>query len=98
MSGLLILFPGQGSQKPGMAEHLWDFPAARQTFDEAGEVLGWDIGELCRHGSLEDLTRTDRTQLTILTCSVATWRVLEHKGAGFSVAAGHSLGEYSALV
>lgn len=98
MSGLLILFPGQGSQKPGMAEHLWDFPVGRQTFREAGEILGWDIGELCRHGSMEELTRTDRTQLTILTCSVATWRILEEKGLSFAVAAGHSLGEYSALV
>lgn len=98
MSALLILFPGQGSQKPGMAEHLWPYPAARQTFTEAGDVLGWDIGELCRHGSMEELTRTDRTQLTVLTCSVATWRVLAEKGASFGVAAGHSLGEYSALV
>ena len=98
MSGVLILFPGQGSQKPGMAEYLWDFPVARGTFTEASEVLGWDIGELCRHGTMEELTRTDRTQLTILTCSVAVWRVLEQHGATFSVAAGHSLGEYSALV
>ncbi len=60
-----------------MAEHLWEYPVARETFAEAGEVLGWDIGELCRHGSMEELTRTDRTQLTILTCSVAVWRVLE---------------------
>ncbi len=81
-----------------MAEHLWDFPVARAAFAEAEEVLGWDVGELCRHGSMEELTRTDRTQLTILTCSVATWRVLEEKGASFVVAAGHSLGEYSALV
>ena len=98
MSGLLILFPGQGSQKPGMAEHLWEFPKAREAFAEAGDVLGWDIGELCRHGTMEDLTRTDRTQLTILACSVATWRVLEEEGISFAVAAGHSLGEYSALV
>jgi len=98
MSGLLILFPGQGSQKPGMAEHLWDFPTASETFAETGDVLGWDIGELCHHGSLEELTRTDRTQLTILACSVATWRILEENGVSFSVAAGHSLGEYSALV
>jgi [acyl-carrier-protein] S-malonyltransferase len=81
-----------------MAEHLWEFPVARKAFSEAEEVLGWDVGELCRHGSMEELTRTDRTQLTILTCSVATWRVLEEKGAPFLVAAGHSLGEYSALV
>jgi [acyl-carrier-protein] S-malonyltransferase len=98
MGGLLALFPGQGSQAPGMAAHLWGFPPARETFAEAGSVLGWDVGELCRHGTMEDLTRTDRTQLSILTCSVATWRVLEAEGASFSVAAGHSLGEYSALV
>jgi [acyl-carrier-protein] S-malonyltransferase len=98
MSGLLILFPGQGSQKPGMAEYLWEYPKAREAFVEAGDVLGWDIGELCRHGTMEELTRTDRTQLTILACSVATWRVLEEQGVSFSVATGHSLGEYSALV
>lgn len=98
MSGRLLLFPGQGSQSPGMAEHLWPYPAARDTFAEAGEVLGWDIGELCRHGSMEELTRTDQTQLTILTCSVATWRLLEEQGVTFGAAAGHSLGEYSALV
>lgn len=98
MSGILVLFPGQGSQKPGMAEYLWDFAVARDAFAEASDVLGWDIGELCRHGSMEELTRTDRTQLTILTCSVAAWRVLKENGATFAVAAGHSLGEYSALV
>ncbi len=98
MGGLLILFPGQGSQYAGMAEYLWDFPVARATFEEAGEVLGWDIGALCRHGSMEELTRTDRTQLTLLTCSVAVWRLLEERGVSFSVSAGHSLGEYSALV
>jgi [acyl-carrier-protein] S-malonyltransferase len=94
----LLLFPGQGSQSAGMAEHLWDYPTARATFAEAGDMLGWDIGELCRHGSMEELTRTDRTQLAVLTCSVAAWRVLEEEGASFMVAAGHSLGEYSALV
>jgi len=98
MSGLLILFPGQGSQKPGMAEYLWEYPTARETFAEAGDVLAWDIGELCRHGTMAELTRTDRTQLTILACSVATWRVLAEKGVSFTVAMGHSLGEYSALV
>jgi [acyl-carrier-protein] S-malonyltransferase len=98
MRGLLVLFPGQGSQKPGMAEHLWEYSVARETFAEASEILGWDVGELCRHGSMEELTRTDRTQLTILTCSVATWKVLQEEGIAFSVAAGHSLGEYSALV
>jgi [acyl-carrier-protein] S-malonyltransferase len=98
MSGVLVLFPGQGSQKPGMAEYLWEFAVARDTFTEASEVLGWDIGDLCRHGSMEQLTRTDRTQLSILTCSVAVWRVLKENGATLAIAAGHSLGEYSALV
>ncbi len=98
MAGTLILFPGQGSQAVGMAEHLWEYPAARAVFAEASETLGWDIGELCRHGSMEDLIRTDRTQLAVLTCSVATWRILEEAGLGFVAAAGHSLGEYSALV
>lgn len=98
MGALLTLFPGQGSQAPGMAEHLWGYPAARDAFAEAGAVLGWDIGELCLRGSMEELTRTDRTQLTILACSVATWRALETEGATFEVAVGHSLGEYSALV
>ncbi len=98
MGGLLVLCPGQGSQAPGMAEHLWQFAVAREVFREASEVLGWDVGDLCRHGSMEELTRTDRTQLSILTCSVAVWRVMESAGATFAVAAGHSLGEYSALV
>lgn len=98
MSPLLLLFPGQGSQTPGMAEHLWEYPAARGTFAEASEALGWDVGELCRFGTMEELTRTDRTQLAILTCSVATWRLLQKRGLTFAVAAGHSLGEYSALV
>ncbi len=98
MCSLLLLFPGQGSQSPGMAEHLWGFPTARETFAEAGDVLGWDIGALCRYGTMEELTRTDRTQLTILTCSVATWRLLQQEGLTFAIAAGHSLGEYSALV
>ncbi len=92
MAGTLILFPGQGSQAVGMAEYLWEYPVARGAFAEATDVLGWDIGELCRHGSMEELTRTDRTQLAVLTCSVAAWRVLAEAGAGITVAAGHSLG------
>jgi [acyl-carrier-protein] S-malonyltransferase len=98
MAGTLILFPGQGSQAVGMAEHLWEYPVARDAFAEAAGVLGWDIGEVCRHGSMEELTRTDRTQLAVLTCSVAAWKVLEEAGVEFTKAAGHLLGEYSALV
>lgn len=98
MAGTLILFPGQGSQACGMAEYLWDYPVARDAFAEAAGVLGWNIGDVCRNGSMEDLTRTDRTQPAVLTCSVAAWRVLEESGVEFTKAAGHSLGEYSALV
>jgi [acyl-carrier-protein] S-malonyltransferase len=98
MAGMLILFPGQGSQAVGMAEYLWEYPAARTAFAEATDRLGWDLGELCRHGSMEELTRTDRAQLAVLTCSVAAWRVLAEAGVAFATAAGHSLGEYSALV
>jgi [acyl-carrier-protein] S-malonyltransferase len=98
MSHLLALFPGQGSQSAGMAEYLWEYPVARDTFAEAGDILGWDIGELCRHGSMDELSRTDRTQPALLTCSAAAWRVLAQRGVSLSVAAGHSLGEFSALV
>jgi len=77
-----------------MAEHCGD-PRPPRGLCRGGDVLGWDIGELCRHGAMEELTRTDRTQLTILTCSVATWKALEAEGASFEVAVGHSLGEYS---
>jgi len=98
MARLLVLCPGQGSQAAGMAEYLWEYREARDAFAEAGDVLGWDVGELCRHGTMEELTRTDRTQLTILACSVAVWRVLAARGAVCAAAAGHSLGEYSALV
>jgi [acyl-carrier-protein] S-malonyltransferase len=98
MSDTMILFPGQGSQAVGMAEYLWEYPAAQGAFAEASDILGWDIGELCRHGSMEELTRTDRTQLAVLTCSLAAWRVLAEAGVTFAAVAGHSLGEYSALV
>ena len=84
MAGTLILFPGQGSQAVGMAEYLWEYPVARDSVRRGDGVLGWDIGELCRHGSMEELTRTDRTQLAVLTCSVAAWRVLGRSGRRLS--------------
>jgi len=98
MGGMMILFPGQGSQAAGMAEYVWSYPEARDVYAEAGDILGWDIGDLCRNGSIEKLTRTDRTQPALLTQSVAMWRLFEKEGLIPSVAAGHSLGEYSALV
>lgn len=99
MSRVALLFPGQGSQAVGMGRHLWEGePSAAAVFAEAEEILGWDLRALCADGPLEDLTRTDRAQPAIFTCSVATWRVMEERGAAFEVALGHSLGEYSALV
>lgn len=93
------LFPGQGSQKVGMGEDLVkDHPVARELFAEADQVLGFSLSTICFQGPMEELKRTAVTQPAILTCSVAAARIL----AGFHPApvavAGHSLGEYSALV
>ncbi len=99
MSRVLLLFPGQGSQAVGMGRSVWEtFPVSRAVFHEAEDLLGWDLRGLCMNGPLSELTRTDKAQPAIFACSVATWRVLEQAGFDFSVAAGHSLGEYSALV
>ncbi|GAB4254724.1 MAG: ACP S-malonyltransferase [Thermoleophilia bacterium] len=96
---ILLLFPGQGSQSVGMGRHLWEtYAAARDTFREAEDILGWDLRGLCLNGPIEELTRTDRAQVAIFVTSVAAWRVLDGRGLRFLAAMGHSLGEYSALV
>ncbi|HBO69761.1 MAG TPA: [acyl-carrier-protein] S-malonyltransferase [Deltaproteobacteria bacterium] len=95
-----LLFPGQASQFPGMGKELHDaYPAARQVFEEASAALGQDIAALCFRGTEEELRLTENTQPCIFTVSVAAFRVLERE-AGIEplCAAGHSLGEYSALV
>ncbi len=97
--GLSFLFPGQGSQKIGMGTDWAEaFPVARAVFDEADEVLGFSVSRLCWEGPEEELQLTANLQPAIVTTSVAMLRVLEERGVQASSVAGHSLGEYSALV
>jgi [acyl-carrier-protein] S-malonyltransferase len=98
-SAIAFLFPGQGSQAVGMGKELADkYPVALQTFEEADEVLGFKLSQLCFEGPEEKLRMTEITQPAILTASTAAWRVLREKGLTPSFTAGHSLGEYSAHV
>lgn len=94
-----FLFPGQGSQHVGMGKDLSDkWPIARQVFEEADRVLGMRLSSLCFEGPDEELRLTVNTQPAMLTASIAALRVLEQRGARADFLAGHSLGEYSALV
>lgn len=98
MSGLLC--PGQGSQFVGMGKDLADqFPLARQTFEEADEVLGFALSKLCWEGPEDELTLTSNAQPAILVHSTAVWRILEaERPLAPTLGAGHSLGEFSAYV
>ena len=99
MIELAFVFPGQGTQKVGMGFDLSsNFAEASTVFEEANSILNWDLGDLCFNGPVEDLTRTENTQLAILTCSVASLRVVQSFGISAKMVAGHSLGEYAALV
>jgi [acyl-carrier-protein] S-malonyltransferase len=100
MKKTAFLFPGQGSQAVGMGKEFYDnFPSARQVFEEANDSLHFSITTLCFQGPDKTLKLTENTQPAILTMSIAALRVLEtENGITPSLTAGHSLGEYSALV
>lgn len=100
MTKSAYLFPGQGSQTVGMLSDLYDnFDVVKTTFAEASDALGYDLWNLVANGPDTELNKTWQTQPALLTASVAIWRVLEEKGvAKPDFLAGHSLGEYSALV
>ena len=95
-----FIFPGQGSQSVGMLSAAADaWPMIAETFDDASKVLGYDLWHVCQHGPAEELNQTMVTQPALLTASVALWRQwLVTGGAQPDFVAGHSLGEYSALV
>lgn len=96
---IALIFPGQGSQVVGMGKELAEhYPAARQTFEEADNALGYKLSQLCFEGPEEQLRLTEITQPAILTTSIAALRVLETRMPKPSFVAGHSLGEYSAHV
>lgn len=100
MTQFAFVFPGQGSQSVGMlAELAVQYPVIEETFREASDVLGYDLWALAQQGPAEELNKTWQTQPALLTASVALWRVWQQAGGKApALMAGHSLGEYSALV
>ncbi len=103
MSKIAFLFPGQGAQAVGMGAQLAEkLPAARQLFDRAGQVLGYDLAEICFHGPDEDLDSTVYSQPALFVTSLAALELLRHESPetveACAAAAGLSLGEYTAIV
>jgi [acyl-carrier-protein] S-malonyltransferase len=95
---IAFIFPGQGSQYVGMAkEFIENFPESKEVFDIASAALGFDLAQLCMHGPSEALNRTENTQPAILAASIAILHPLERRGFSAGAAAGHSLGEYTAI-
>ena len=98
-NNLAFVFPGQGSQTVGMLSDFADNAVVQQTFSEASDALGYNVWELVAQGPAEKLNQTNYTQPALLTASVALWRLWQAESTVLpSVIAGHSLGEYSALV
>ncbi|MDU2734252.1 MAG: acyltransferase domain-containing protein, partial [Mixta calida] len=100
MTQFAMVFPGQGSQTVGMlAELAAENPIIEATFKEASDALGYDLWQLTQQGPAEELNKTWQTQPALLAASVAIYRLWQQKGGQMpTMMAGHSLGEYSALV
>src|SRR5688500_15942649 len=95
-----VVFPGQGSQKPGLGKDLYDNgSAARRVFDEVEEATGQDVARLCFESDEDTLRLTQNAQIALYTCGVAAWKELEANLGNLvpSAMAGHSVGEYAAL-
>lgn len=97
---IAFVFPGQGSQQVGMLSDLAErYAPVRETFDEASQALGYDLWALVQQGPAEELNKTEKTQPALLTAGIALWRLWQSEGGATpDYLAGHSLGEYSALV
>lgn len=94
----VALFPGQGAQYPGMGQTIYEnSEGARQIFEQASDVCGHSISDLCFNGTKEELSRTVNSQIAIFTCSMAALRALQEHGMTVQACAGFSLGEYTAL-
>ncbi|MDD5435746.1 MAG: ACP S-malonyltransferase, partial [Nitrospira sp.] len=99
MKKIAFVFPGQGSQYAGMGKSFYEnFKIARDVFDSAEEILKWDIKELCFDNKEDKINLTEYTQPAILVTSFTAWKILAEEGIVPEVVAGHSLGEYSAIV